>query len=144
MYGFGIRVLQCFVWIGLVILMAACGAPYAARPANTYQVYAEEARKLSSVRTGSSEVEVRGIMGDTALIVFSGEDYESESRPYRQISRTLANGWLATVLFYRVRVVHHDGICTDDETDAVVLLDGKVDTVVRGDRVEAFLDKFRK
>ena len=41
--------------------------------------------------------------------------------------------------YSRARIVKHDRICTRDVTTVIVILDGKVDTLMRGDRMERFL-----
>jgi hypothetical protein len=46
------------------------------------------------------------------------------------------------ILYYRARVVHHDSVCSLDETDAVILINGKVDAVRPGDAVASFLSKY--
>jgi len=98
--------------------------------------------KLQKVRVGMTEAAVTEIMGPAYLRTFNGERYEHESRPHRREVKKLRNGWTIVVLYYRARVLHHDSICTIDETEAVLLINGKVDSVIHGDAVEAFLSKF--
>lgn len=101
-----------------------------------------EMAKLREVRAGMTEAEVSKLMGPPSLRIFNGERYEHEPRPQKREVRRLANGWDIVVLFYRARVVHHDSVCTLDETQAVVLINGKVDSLMPGDLVDGFLRKF--
>jgi hypothetical protein len=101
-----------------------------------------EQAKLEKIRVGMTEAAVTAIMGPAYLRIFNGERYEHESRPHRREERKLRNGWTAVVLYYRARVLHHDSVCSIDETEAVLLINGKVDSVIHGDAVETFLSKF--
>ncbi len=101
-----------------------------------------EAVKLREVRAGMTEAEVERLMGPPYLRFFNGERYEHESRPHRRENRRLADGREVLILYYRARVVHHDSVCSLDETEAVILVDGKVDAVRPGDVVADFLKKY--
>jgi hypothetical protein len=124
-------------------MLAGCVAPAEApRLPDVFEVYALELAKLREVRAGMTEAEVTRLMGPPSLRVFNGYRYEHEPRPHRREVRKLANGWDVIVLYYRARVVHHDSVCSTDETEAVVLVEGKVDAVMHGEAVEGFLRKF--
>ncbi len=112
------------------------------RLSDIYEVCAMEAVKLREVRAGMTEAEVERLMGPPHLRIFNGERYEHESRPHHRETRRLSNGWEVVILYYRARVVHHDSVCSLDETDAVILINGKVDAVRPGDAVASFLSKY--
>jgi|APGre2960657444_1045066.scaffolds.fasta_scaffold03484_6 hypothetical protein len=114
----------------------------APRLPDIFEVCSLELAKLREVRTGMAEAEVTRLMGPPSLRIFNGYRYEHEARPHRREVRKIGNGWEVVVLYYRARVVHHDTVCTLDETEAVLLVNGKVDAVMHGDAVEAFLRKF--
>jgi outer membrane protein assembly factor BamE (lipoprotein component of BamABCDE complex) len=129
--------------LALACLMAGCGSPYAnLQQPDVFEVCQAEQAKLGKVRVGMTEAQVAEVMGPAYLRIFNGERYEYESRPHRREEKKLRNGWTAVVLYYRARVLHHDSLCTTDETEAVLLINGKVDTVIHGDAVESFLSKF--
>jgi hypothetical protein len=131
----------CFA--AVACLSSGCSSPYEnAQQPDVYEVCQAEQAKLDKVRVGMTEAAVAEIMGPAYLRIFNGERYEHESRPHRREERKLRNGWTAVVLYYRARVLHHDSVCSTDETEAVLLINGKVDTVIHGDAVEAFLSKF--
>lgn len=122
------------------LLLVGCYSPYVASGyANVVDVIEGEADKLAGLRAGMTETQVRAHMGTGELEMFDGQSVQREQKPFLTEERTLPNGWKAKVIYYRARIVEHDGICTRDETTAVVILNGKVDTLVRGDRVEGFL-----
>ena len=124
-------------------LSAGCNSPYEnAQQPDVYEVCQAEQAKLEKIRVGMTEAAVTAIMGPAYLRIFNGERYEHESRPHRREERKLRNGWTAVVLYYRARVLHHDSVCSIDETEAVLLINGKVDSVIHGDAVETFLSKF--
>jgi hypothetical protein len=124
-------------------LLAGCSTPYEEdRLPDTFEVCAQEAEKLRNIRKGMTESEVSRLMGPPYLRIFNGERYEHENRPHRREARKLANGWEVVVLYFRARVLHHDSVCTPDETEAVLLINGKVDTVIHGDTVDSFLSRF--
>lgn len=124
-------------------LAAGCASPYdSVQQPDVFEVCEAEMAKLQKVRVGMTEAAVTEIMGPAYLRLFNGERYEHESRPHRREVKKLRNGWTVVVLYYRARVLHHDSICTTDETEAVLLINGKVDSVIHGDAVEAFLSKF--
>ncbi len=112
------------------------------RLSDIYEVCAMEAVKLREVRAGMTEAEVERLRGPPHLRIFNGERYEHESRPHHRETRRLSNGWEVVILYYRARVVHHDSVCSLDETDAVILINGKVDAVRPGDAVASFLSKY--
>jgi hypothetical protein len=112
------------------------------RLSDIYEVCAMEAVKLREVRAGMTEAEVERLMGPPHLRIFNGERYEHESRPHHRETRRLSNGWEVVILYYRARVVHHDSVCSLDEMDAVILINGKVDAVRPGDAVASFLSKY--
>lgn len=127
----------------VAILASGCGSPYQnVQQPDVFEVCQAEQAKLDKVRVGMTEAEVAQVMGPAYLRIFNGERYEYEPRPHRREEKQLRNGWTAVVLYYRARVLHHDSVCTTDETEAVLLINGKVDTVIHGDAVEAFLSKF--
>jgi hypothetical protein len=120
-----------------------CGLAYEeVRLSDIYEVCAMEAVKLREVRAGMTEAEVERLMGPPYLRIFNGERYEHESRPHHRENRRLADGRQVLILYYRARVVHHDRVCSLDETEAVILVDGKVDAVRPGDVVADFLKKY--
>jgi hypothetical protein len=124
-------------------LASGCASPYDnVQQPDVFEVCQAEQEKLLKVRVGMTEAAVTEIMGPPYLRLFNGERYEHESRPHRREVKKLRNGWTVVVLYYRARVLHHDSICTIDETEAVLLINGKVDSVIHGDAVEAFLSKF--
>jgi len=127
----------------LACLASGCASPYdSVQQPDVFEVCEAEMAKLQKVRVGMTEAAVTEIMGPAYLRLFNGERYEHESRPHRREVKKLRNGWTVVVLYYRARVLHHDSICTTDETEAVLLINGKVDSVIHGDAVEAFLSKF--
>jgi hypothetical protein len=131
----------CFA--AVACLSSGCSSPYeSTQQPDVYEVCQAEQAKLDKIRVGMTEAAVAEIMGPAYLRIFNGERYEHESRPHRREERKLRNGWTAVVLYYRARVLHHDSVCSTDETEAVLLINGKVDTVIHGDAVEAFLSKF--
>lgn len=127
----------------LTFLLIGCSLPEEeVRLSDIYEVCALEALKLREVRAGMTEAQVERLMGPPYLRIFNGDRYEHESRPHRREAHRLANGAEAIVLYYRARVVHHDSVCSLDETEAVIFVNGKVDAVRRGDTVAAFLSKY--
>jgi outer membrane protein assembly factor BamE (lipoprotein component of BamABCDE complex) len=127
----------------LALCLAGCSLPdEEVRLSDVYEVCATEAVKLREVRAGMTEAEVERLMGPPYLRIFNGDRYEHESRPHRRETRRLSNGWEVVILYYRARVVHHDSVCSLDETDAVILVNGKVDAIRRGDSVAEFLSKY--
>jgi hypothetical protein len=124
-------------------VLGGCVVPAEApRLPDIFEVCALEQAKLREVRAGMTEAEVTRLMGPPSLRIFNGYRYEHEPRPQRREVRKLSNGWDVVVLYFRARVVHHDSVCSIDETEAVVLVQGKVDAVMHGDVVEGFLRKF--
>jgi hypothetical protein len=123
-------------------LVGCLGGVEPPRLSDLYEVCATERAKLGEVRSGMTESEVTHLMGPPSLRFFNGERYEHEARPQKRESRRLANGWEVVALYYRARVVHHDGVCALDETQAVVLVNGKVDSLMPGEAVERFLRNF--
>lgn len=124
--------------------LVGCSTPYAydGTPVAP-DVIAGEAAKLAGIRPGMTEAQVVARMGSGDLLMFDGRSTDRERKPFLTMDRTLPNGWKARVVFYRSRIAHSDGICTLDETTAVILLNGKVDSLVRGDRVDDFLSGIR-
>jgi hypothetical protein len=134
---------KVFAFLVPAAILAGCVRPEGlGQLPDTYEVCAMEAAKLREVRTGMDEAQVTRLMGPSTLRIFNGERYEHEPRPHLRSVRKLANGWDVVVHYYRARVMHHDGDCSLDETEAVVFVNGKVDSVMHGDHVEAFLRKF--
>lgn len=133
-----------YVALGCVALsFAGCSLPdEPVRLSDIYEVCAMEAVKLREVRAGMTEAQVERLMGPPYLRIFNGERYEHESRPHHRETRRLSNGWEVVILYYRARVVHHDSVCSLDETEAVILINGKVDAVRPGDAVASFLSKY--
>lgn len=127
----------------LALCFAGCSLPdEPVRLSDIYEVCATEAVKLREVTVGMTEAQVERLMGPPHLRIFNGDRYEHESRPHHRETRRLSNGWEALILYFRARVVHHDSVCSLDETDAVILIDGKVAAVRRGDTVAEFLSKY--
>ncbi len=133
-----------YVALGCFVLsFAGCSLPdEPVRLSDIYEVCAMEAVKLREVRAGMTEAQVERLMGPPYLRIFNGERYEHESRPHHRETRRLSNGWEVVILYYRARVVHLDSVCSLDETDAVILINGKVDAVRPGDAVASFLSKY--
>ncbi len=129
--------------LGLLgVALAGCLVPAEPpRLSDVFEVCALEMAKLREVRAGMTEAEVTRLMGPPSLRIFNGERYEHEPRPQKRETRRLSNGWEVVILYYRVRVVHHDSLCTLDETQAVVFVNGKVDSLMPGDAVAAFLSR---
>jgi hypothetical protein len=133
-----------FLLSATALLLAGCYPSYVTEGySDVVDVIEGESDKLAGIRAGMTESQVRAHMGTEMLEMHNGVAVERETRPFLSEERTLPNGWKAKVLYYRSRIMHHDGICTFDETTAVILLNGKVDTLVRGDRVESFLSALR-
>lgn len=133
-----ILLVACLGW-----WLVGCSLPdEPVRLSDIYEVCAMEAVKLREVRAGMTEAEVDRLMGPPHLRIFNGDRYEHEARPHHRETRQLANGREAVILYYRARVIHHDSVCSPDETDAVILINGKVDAVRPGDTVAVFLSKY--
>lgn len=127
--------------IGLLLLSGCVVPGEPPRLSDIYEVCNLEMAKLREVHPGMTEADVKKLMGPASLRIFNGYRYEHEPRPFRREARRLSNGREVVILYFRARVVHHDTVCTLDETEAVVLLDGKVESLFAGDRVEHFLQK---
>ena len=128
--------------LAVAVLSGCVVTEEAPRLPDICEVCSGELAKLREVRAGMSEAEVTKLMGPPSLRIFNGYRYEHEARPHRREVRRVGNGCEVIVLYYRARTVHHDSVCSLDETEAVLLVNGKVDSVMHGDAVEAFLRKF--
>jgi hypothetical protein len=88
-----------------------------------------EQAKLRRVQIGMSVIEVEGIMS-TEDFIYRGDTY---GRPMRVDKFSSKNGKPVSVYYYRSSLKREDGVATDDETTAVIFIDGKVDAITAGD-----------
>jgi hypothetical protein len=124
----------------LSALMSGCGASFADRMNDTLRVVAIEAEKLSRIQLGMTISEVQNIMGPGMLNI----DEYVEARPIRKDKFSSKEGDHIEIFYYRSSVKRNDGICTDDETTAVIFVRGKVDAITSGDTSKTVIELRRR
>jgi hypothetical protein len=100
------------------------------------RIIAEEAEKIGKIQIGMSMSEVQNIMG-TSMIKVGGS---MEPRPIRRDKFLSKTGEPAEILFYRSTIKKADDVCTDDETTAVFLINGKVTVITSGDTPKSVIE----
>jgi len=103
-------------------------------------VIANEAEKIGKIQLGMSINDVKKIMGTDKIIYTAGYQNLYESRPIRMDKFTDKSGSPIDVYYYRSSTKRHDGVCTDDETTAVIFLNGKVDAITSGDTSKTVIE----
>lgn len=110
------------LFVGLLFALIFSGCQ------SSSSVIALEAQKISTIKIGMTTDEVKSIMGTEPFLV---DDYES--RPLRIDKFKSKIGDQVEIYYYRSSVKRRDGVCTDDETTAVIFVKGKVDAITSGD-----------
>jgi hypothetical protein len=125
----------------LAILLVGC----AGRVGDVDAMVAGEAQKLRSVEIGMTISQVEAAMGSTPLIFNAGTDVEvSSSRPIRVDKFKAKDGKAVSIFYYRSSTKRRDNVTTDDETTAVVFVDGKVDALLPGEKSKEVIEvRFR-
>lgn len=116
-----------------------------AGPGDVDVIDAAEAQKVQRVEVGMTIQQVQSIMG-TDQIVFNAYSPQASvtPRPARVDKFATKEGKAVTIFYYRTHSRRADGHTTDDETTAVVFLDGKVDAVVPGESSKQVIEvRFR-
>jgi len=108
--------------------------------AEVNRLVAIEAEKVAKIQLGMSAAEVRSIMG-TEMLNFGGD---MEARPIRTDKFLSKDGSPVEVQYYRSSIKRNDGLCTDDETTAVILVNGKVDAITSGDLSKTVIEVRRR
>lgn len=95
---------------------------------------AVEQAKLARVQIGMTHTEVETIMGTESFIYYGETHYgQSFGRPMRVDRFTTRDGAKVMVYFYRSTVRRDDSATSDDETTAIIFINGKVDAILSGD-----------
>ena len=106
-----------------------------------------EARKVREIEVGMSVAEVERHMGTEPYSIYpytSSMMVTHEARPVRTDKFLSKDGKRVTVYFYRTAVKNRDSVCSDDETTAVVFVDGKVDALLPGEKSKEVIEvRFR-
>lgn len=116
---------------------------------NLTEVVAAEAAKIRRIEIGMTVREVESLMGaDPIVFNYSyGAQYEEkqEARPVRIDKFQTKDGKRVSIYFYRSAIKNmNDGVCTDDETTAVVFVEGKVDALLPGEKSKEVIEvRFR-
>lgn len=108
--------------------------------AEVNRLVAVEAEKVAKIQLGMSAAEVRNIMG-TEMLNFGGD---LEARPIRTDKFSSKDGNPIEVQYYRSSIKRNDGLCTDDETTAVIFVKGKVDAITSGDMSKTVIEVRRR
>jgi hypothetical protein len=123
----------------ITILVTGC-----AMMEDTDLVIANEAEKISKIQIGMSINDVKKIMGTEKIVFSAGFARAYESRPIRMDKFTDKSGSPIDVYYYRSSTKRQDGVCTDDETTAVIFLNGKVDAITNGDTSKTVIEVRRR
>lgn len=115
---------------------------------NGTEVIAAEAAKVRRLEIGMTVREVEELMGTEPIVFrqrFGSQSAESqEARPVRIDKFQTKDGKRVTIYFYRSGLKNQDDVCTDDETTAVVFVDGKVDALLPGEKSKEVIEvRFR-
>ena len=122
------------------IVVIAC-ATFLAGCQSASSIASGEMQKISQIQIGMSVTQVKSIMGTDPISISIGDE---ESRPLRIDRFKAKSGESIEIYFYRSSVKRQDGVCTDDETTAVVFVNGKVDSITNGDRTKQVVEvRFR-
>jgi hypothetical protein len=134
---------RAFHYVAIAILAAltsGCGSSYLDQMRQTSRLVAEEAVKVAKIQLGMTVAEVQNIMG-TEMINF---DESLEARPIRRDKFLSKDGDAIEVFYYRSSIKRNDGLCTDDETTAVIFVKGKVDAITSGDTSKTVIEVRRR
>jgi len=106
---------------------------------------AVEAQKLRSVDIGMTISQVEALMGTAPLVFNAGSSYENTcSRPARVDKFRSKDGKAVSIFYYRSSTKRRDYLTTDDETTAIVFIDGKVDALLPGEKSKEVIEiRFR-
>jgi hypothetical protein len=107
---------------------------------NVDLVIANEAEKIGKIQLGMTVNEVKKIMGVEKIVFEYGGTTSYASRPIRVDKFTDKSGSPIDVYYYRSSTKKRDGISTDDETTAVIFLNGKVDAITSGDTSKTVIE----
>lgn len=127
-------------WHTIILSLLASILSGCISKAEVYRLVAIEADKVAKIQLGMSAAEVRSIMG-TEMLNFGGD---MEARPIRTDKFLSKDGNPIEVQYYRSSIKRNDGICTDDETTAVILMNGKVDAITSGDMSKTVIEVRRR
>jgi hypothetical protein len=124
----------------MAVLLAGC-----ASRGDVDVVVAREAQKLRSLEIGMTISQVESIMGTSPLVFNMGSEFEnSYSRPTRVDKFKAKDGKSISIFYYRSSTKRRDNLTTDDETTAVVFVDGKVDAILPGEKSKEVIEiRFR-
>lgn len=106
---------------------------------------AVEAQKLRKIELGMTIAVVEALMSDSPMVFNAGTNYEQVTpRPFRLDKFVAKDGKSVAVYFYRSSVKRRDSVTSDDETTAVVFVDGKVDALLPGEKSKEVIEvRFR-
>ena len=123
------------------VLLVGC----AGRVGDVDAIVAGEAQKLRSVEIGMTISQVESPMGAAPLVFNAGSDVETScSRPARVDKFRSKDGKAVSIFYYRSSTKRRDFLTTDDETTAVVFVDGKVDALLPGEKSKEVIEvRFR-
>ena len=123
------------------VLLVGC----AGRVGDVDAIVAGEAQKLRSVEIGMTISQVESLMGAAPLVFNAGSDVETScSRPARVDKFRSKDGKAVSIFYYRSSTKRRDFLTTDDETTAVVFVDGKVDALLPGEKSKEVIEvRFR-
>ena len=123
------------------VLLAGC----AGGPGDADTLIAGEAQKLRRVEIGMSMAQVEVIMGDTPLVYNAGTVAQTtDSRPIRVDKFSGKDGKSVSIFYYRSSIKRRDDVTTDDETTAVVYVNGKVEALLPGEKSKEVIEvRFR-
>ena len=107
-------------------------------------IVANEAENIAKLQLGMTVGDVKKIMGTEKIVMFDGMSNVYESRPIRVDKFTDKLGNPIDVYYYRSSIKRNDGVCTDDETTAVIFLNGKVDAITSGDTSKTVIEVRRR
>ena len=124
----------------LAVLLVGC-----ASRGDVDVVVAGEAQKLRSLEIGMTISQVESVMGTSPLVFNVGSEFEnSYSRPIRVDKFKAKDGKSVSIFYYRSSTKRRDNLTTDDETTAVVFIDGKVDALLPGEKSKEVIEvRFR-
>ena len=125
----------------ITILVTGCMPAFTS---NVDFVVANEAEKIAKIQLGMTTNDVKKIMGAEKIIFESGGTILYESRPIRVDKFTDKSGSPIDVYYYRSSTKRQDGVCTDDETTAIIFVNGKVDAITNGDTSKTVIEVRRR
>ena len=103
-----------------------------------------EAQKITRIGIGMTVSEVKAIMGTDLLIFNYPGGTSTYGRPLRVDKFSDAQGRPIDVYYYRSSTKNHDGLTTDDETTAIIFVNGKVDAITSGDTSKTVIEVRRR